>query len=73
VLHGEPGELVSLFALHGCAGGITTEGLVYPLHGEALEPGSSRGTSNAFAAPQARVTVEHGVLLAIRPGGSTST
>jgi thiamine pyrophosphokinase len=69
VLAGEPGELISLFAVHGQAGGIVTEGLVYPLHAEALEPGSSRGLSNVFAAPEARITLGRGVLLAVRPNG----
>ena len=39
-----------------------------PLAGETLEPGSSRGISNVFAQAEARVSLEHGVLLAIRPG-----
>jgi thiamine pyrophosphokinase len=68
VLHGEAGETVSLFAPAGRAEGVTTEGLVYPLAGEALEPGSSRGLSNLFHDAEARVTVERGVLLAVRPG-----
>lgn len=72
VLAGEPGELISLFAVHGRATGIVTEGLVYPLRGEALEPGSSRGLSNVFAAPEARIGLETGVLLAIRPRGSVT-
>lgn len=67
-LNGEAGELVSLLALHGRAEGVTTEGLLYPLHGETLEPGSSRGVSNVFVAPVARISIERGVLLAIRPG-----
>ena len=67
-LEGEPGELVSLFALHGPAEGVRTEGLVYPLAGETLEPGSSRGVSNVFAANAARIAVDRGVLVAIRPG-----
>jgi thiamine pyrophosphokinase len=71
-LVGEPGELVSLFAAHGPAFGVLTEGLVYPLRGETLEPGSSRGLSNVFAAPEARVALEGGVLLAVRPSGSVS-
>jgi thiamine pyrophosphokinase len=66
-LSGEPGELVSLLALHGPAEGIRTEGLAYPLHGETLEPGSTRGVSNVFRSDMARVTVARGVLLAIRP------
>jgi len=67
VLAGVPGELISLFALHGAAEGVVAEGLVYPLHGETLQPGSSRGTSNVFAGDEARISVARGVLLAIRP------
>ena len=70
VLDGAPGELLTLLALHGPAEGVTTEGLVYPLRGETLEPGSSRGVSNVFAAKAAHVSVERGVLLAIVPGSA---
>ncbi len=49
-LRGAPGELVSLLALGGPAHGVGTEGLVYPLRGETLEAGSTRGVSNVFAA-----------------------
>jgi thiamine pyrophosphokinase len=72
VLAGVPGELVSLFAVHGEATGIVTDGLVYPLRGETLEPGSTRGLSNVFAAAAARVCLERGVLLAIRASGSVA-
>ena len=71
-LAGEPGELISLFAILGPASGVLTEGLVYPLRGETLEPGSSRGLSNAFAASEARVRVDRGVLLAVRPSGNVT-
>jgi thiamine pyrophosphokinase len=67
-LDGDPGELVTLLAVNGPAEGVATEGLAYPLRGETLEPGSSRGVSNVFAATRARVTIERGVLLAVRPG-----
>ena len=66
-LRGAPGELVSLLPL-GRVERITTEGLAYPLRGETLDAGTSRGVSNVFEADTARVFVEHGVLLAIRPG-----
>jgi thiamine pyrophosphokinase len=66
-LTGYPGELVSLLALHGPAEGVRTEGLQYPLIGETLEPGSTRGVSNVFSASEARVSLERGVLLAVRP------
>ena len=63
---GAPGETLSLLALHGPAEGVRTQGLAYPLRGETLEPGSSRGVSNVFVSDLARVTLERGVLLAIR-------
>jgi thiamine pyrophosphokinase len=72
VLAGEPGELISLFAVHGPATGVVTDGLVYRLRGETLEAGSSRGLSNAFATSEARVSLERGVLLAVRPSSSGS-
>ena len=70
-LVGEAGELVSLLAVNGPAEGVTTDGLVYPLRGETLEPGSTRGVSNVFATESARVEVGRGVVLAIRPGEGT--
>ena len=66
-LAGNPGELISLHALHGTARRVFTEGLAYPLAGANLEPGSSRGISNVFASADAKVSVEQGVLLAIKP------
>lgn len=68
VLRGRAGETVSLLAVHGPADGVVTDGLVYPLRGETLEPGSSRGISNVFAADEARIALERGVLLVVRPG-----
>ncbi len=67
VLSGTEGELISLFALNGPAMGIETDGLAYPLRGESLVPGSSRGVSNVFAAREARISLERGLLLAVRP------
>jgi thiamine pyrophosphokinase len=68
VLSGVPGELVTLLPVHGPARGVHTDGLAYPLDGETLEAGSSRGVSNLFAAEQATISLEHGVLVAVRPG-----
>jgi len=47
--------------------GVRTTGLRWALEGETLEAGSSRGVSNVFAAPEATVSLESGVILAIRP------
>jgi thiamine pyrophosphokinase len=68
-LEGEPGELLTLLPAYGAAEGVRTEGLAYPLQGETLESGSTRGVSNEFVGSTARVALERGVLLAIRPGG----
>ncbi len=67
-LEGKPGELISLLAPHGAAEGVTTEGLLYPLRGERLHAGSTRGVSNVFLSAMARVAVARGVLIALRPG-----
>ena len=64
---GVPGELLTLLPANGAADGVRTDGLEYPLRGETLEPGSTRGVSNVFAESTARITLERGVLLAIRP------
>lgn len=66
-LHGAPGDPVSLLAVGGPARGITTAGLRWPLRDETLAPGSSRGVSNEFTAPEAVITVTTGTLLAIAP------
>jgi thiamine pyrophosphokinase len=68
-LEGDPGELVTLLALGGPAEGVTTAGLEYPLRGETLEPGSSRGVSNTLVDGHATISVDRGALLAILPGG----
>ncbi len=64
---GRVGELLSLVPMGGDAVGVRTGGLVYALEGECLRAGSPRGVSNVFAAPVAAVSLEAGVLLAIRP------
>ena len=67
-LTGEVGELVSLLPVNGDAVGVATTGLVWPLRGETLRAGTSRGVSNQFAAPEATVALTAGTLLAIQPG-----
>jgi thiamine pyrophosphokinase len=67
-LTGRPGELVTLLPVHGAVAGVDTEGLLYPLRGEDLLPGSTRGVSNEMLADEARVSVRAGVLVAVQPG-----
>jgi len=64
-IHGEVGSLCTLLPLGGAASGVRTEGLRFPLCGETLEPGSTRGVSNEFLVPMARVSLDDGALLAI--------
>jgi thiamine pyrophosphokinase len=66
-LSGKPGDLCSLLAVGGPASGVRTTGLRYPLDGEDLFPGSTRGVSNEFVEPVAQVSVEDGILLAVQP------
>ncbi len=64
-LHGRPGDLVSLVPQGGAASGVTTSGLRFPLAGETLALGKTRGVSNVRTGPIARVTLESGRLLVI--------
>jgi thiamine pyrophosphokinase len=66
-LHGAPGDLVTLLPVGGAADGVTTEHLRYPLRGETLHPGSTRGVSNELAATRAVVTLTGGTLLVVVP------
>jgi thiamine pyrophosphokinase len=67
-ISGPAGELVSLVAVHGSVTGVRTTGLRFTLHGERIEPGSSRGVSNELTGAEARITVRTGTLLVVRPG-----
>jgi thiamine pyrophosphokinase len=72
-LTGEPGELVSLFALGGAARGVRTTGLRWRLDDADLAAGSSLGISNRFLGERAAVEVREGAVLVVRPGeGATA-
>jgi thiamine pyrophosphokinase len=64
-LHGRPGDLVSLLPLGGDARGVSTAGLAWPLDGESLRFGFSRGVSNEMLAAEAIVALEEGCLLVV--------
>jgi len=66
-LSGAPGDLCSLLAVGGPARRVRTTGLRFPLRGEDLLPGSTRGVSNEFTEPVATVVIEHGSVLAVQP------
>jgi len=62
----EPQELVSLLPLTGDCAGVRTEGLRFPLHGEGLILGDTRGVSNEPRAAHVSVALEQGALLLCR-------
>jgi thiamine pyrophosphokinase len=64
---GRVGEPCTLLAAHGPAHGVRTDGLRYPLSGETLLPGSTRGLSNELTSTVATVSVGSGTVLAILP------
>jgi thiamine pyrophosphokinase len=66
---GGPGDLVSLFPVDATVEDITTEGLRYPLRGESLTLGPSRGLSNELTGQTARVTIGRGRLLVVHTQG----
>ena len=61
------GQIVSLLPVHGPALGVRTEGLRWPLRGERLEPGTSRGVSNEMVAGVAEVSLDEGCLAVVVP------
>lgn len=65
IINGKSGDYFSLFALTGEAGGITTEGLRYPLKEGTLHFASTLGLSNELTGSKAAVSLERGLLLAI--------
>jgi len=65
VVRGQVGDTLSLLALTENAGGVSLEGLEYPLEQATLHLGSSRGVSNVFKKPTARIRLQSGCLLII--------
>lgn len=66
VLSGQVGDLVSLIPFAGDAKGIKTKHLGYPLEGENLRVGTSRGISNYMTKQQAEISLEEGALIVIQ-------
>jgi len=65
------GATVSLLPVGGTALGVRTTGLAYPLTGEPLAPGTTRGVSNVVTGDHATVTLDEGTLLVVAPGDPT--
>ena len=65
LIEGQVGDTLSLLSLTEEVAGICTEGLEYPLENGTLYLGPARGISNVLTAPQARVRIGQGLLLAV--------
>jgi len=65
VIRGQAGDTVSLIPLASDARGVHTQGLEYPLSGERLDFGSTRGISNVLLADEGRVWLEEGLLMCV--------
>lgn len=79
VVHG-PGEValelvggstVTLVPVGGDAIGVRTSGLRYPLHGERLAAGTTRGVSNVADGDGVLVGLDAGTLLVVVPGDAS--
>ncbi len=66
---GRAGDTVSLLPLTETVQDVRTEGLLYPLCGETLLQGATRGVSNEMTGDRARVTHGAGALLLIHYRG----
>ncbi|MDP9334864.1 MAG: thiamine diphosphokinase [Actinomycetota bacterium] len=69
VITGAAGSLVTLIPGGDDACGITTVGLQYPLHGETLRRGTTRGVSNVLVGEEGSVVLDQGTLLVIQAFG----
>ncbi len=65
LIEGQVGDTLSLLPLTEEVTGIYTEGLEYPLENGTLYLGPALGVSNTLTAPQARVRMGQGLLLAV--------
>lgn len=64
-INGDPGDWVSLLPLTDRVAGVSTNGLAFPLHGEELVQGPTRGLSNELTGALASITVRGGRLAVI--------
>jgi thiamine pyrophosphokinase len=68
-IQGDVGATVSLLAMGGEAGQVTTRGLHWELSGGTIAPDGTLGVSNRMVAPVAEIRVGWGCLLALFPVG----
>lgn len=67
IVHGDPGNLISLIPIGGPADGVHTKGLRWNLADATMASGTTWGVSNEFAGPVADIRIGSGCLLAVIP------
>ncbi|MCD8390635.1 MAG: thiamine diphosphokinase [Firmicutes bacterium] len=65
-INGRVGQTVSIIPVNGDLRGVVTEGLEYPLNGETLRIGESRGVSNVMTGDTASISCKEGQGLVIK-------
>ena len=65
IIHGAPGDLISLLPLTEEVGKVTTRGLQYPLSSETIYEGKSRGMSNVMLDKDIQILFSSGRLLCV--------
>jgi thiamine pyrophosphokinase len=68
-VRGRPGSTVTLLPYGGPCTGVATHGLRWPLRGEPLPPGTTRGVSNEMQDDTAEVSIDGGILVVVQPEG----
>lgn len=68
-IQGEPGDTLSLIPMGGEVTGLVSSGLAYPLEEDTLSPGVTRGVSNVFIHPVAKVNFTSGSLFIVHTPG----
>lgn len=66
VIKGNRGDWLSLIPVLGDAEGVSLSGLKYTLENAKMEAGKTMGISNEFESDEATVSVEKGILLAVK-------
>ncbi len=64
-VYGQSGDTLSLIPIGGDARGVRSIGLEYPLQGETLFFGATRGVSNRFMEEKATIHIDQGTLICI--------
>ena len=65
IIHGAPGDTVSILPIGGDAVGVTNDGFEWPLRDETLPFGATRGISNVLLGECGAIRVQRGMLLCV--------